>query len=264
MRFKDNNVWITGASKGIGEAMARAFYKEGANLILSARSMDKLTAIQASLTGNGSVEILSLDMVEHEQFAKTVDQVMGLCGGRIDILVNNAGISQRSLVAESSLEVDKKIFDVNFFGAVGLTKAVLPTMISNQKGKVVVISSLAGKLSTPYRSAYAASKHALHGWYDALRAEMHKNNIQVHMICPGYIKTDISINALNAKGEKHNKMDDNQAKGMSAEECAGIIVKAVASGKREILIGGREKYNVLLRKFLPGLYHNAIRKMASK
>lgn len=179
--------------------------------------------------------------------------------GRIDIIIHSGGVSQRSLAMDTDLDVAQKIMNINFWGAVALTKAVMPSMLSNQSGHIVIISSLVGKFGTRFRSAYSASKHALHGYFDSLRSEIDPK-IKISIICPGFIKTNVTLNALTAKGARQNTMDDAQANGMSADECAVQIIKAIKSGKEEVNIGGKEKYAVLLKRFLPGLFSKIVRK----
>jgi short-subunit dehydrogenase len=179
--------------------------------------------------------------------------------GRIDMLFNNGGISQRSPALETSLEVDRALMQVNYLGPVALTKAVLPSMIGSRQGHIVVISSLTGKFGAPLRSGYAASKHALHGFFDALRAEIWKQRVFVTLICPGYIRTDISVHALKGDGSSHGAMDEGQANGMAPSVCAAKILKAVEDGKEEALIGGFEKLGVYLKRFVPGTFSRMIR-----
>lgn len=257
--MKDKVIWITGASSGIGAACAVECSNQGAKIILSARSKDKLERVQSQLSGPS--EIFTVDVSKTEESVENVRKAESFFGS-IDILINNAGISQRGRVEETDLQVDRRLFEVNYFGNIALTKAVLPSMLKRKTGNLVIISSVAGKLSTPGRSSYAASKHALHGYYDALRAEVKERGVSVNMICPGYIKTDISLNALTAKGEKHGVMDPGQAKGMSAEECAQKIIKAIRQNKREVYIGKKEASFVLLRRVLPNMYYRMIEKMA--
>ena len=259
--MKDKVVWITGASSGIGAACAKEYHKLGSKIILSARSTDKLRALKEEL--QGSVEILEMDVSQTDladQKCKEAEQFFG----PVDIFINNAGISQRGYVEHTSLDVDRRIFEVNFFGNIALTKALLPSMLARETGNIVVISSVAGKLSTPGRSSYSGSKHALHGFYDALRAEVSDRNVGVNVICPGYIKTDISINALNPKGEKHGVMDSGQDQGMSAEECARQIVSAVQKNKKECFIGAREARIAFVRRIFPSIYYKLLTKMAKE
>lgn len=259
--MKNKTVWITGASSGIGEALAYELDKEGVNIILSARSVNKLNEIQKKL--KSKTHVLPIDVSDHESISLKTKEAIAIYG-TIDILINNAGISQRGFIEDNNLAIDKRLFDVNFFGNIGLTRALLPHLLERQTGNIVVISSIAGKLSTPGRSAYAATKHALLGWYDALRAEVKDRNIQVNVICPGYVKTNVSINALDSEGEATNKMDDNQLNGMSSKQCAAEIIQAIKKNKAEVLIGGKEVFGTYLRKFFPGLYRKIIADMAIK
>lgn len=258
--FRDKVVWITGASSGIGESLVYAFEKAGARVVLSARNEDKLHTVLSKCDSPKMHSVYPLDVKNHDGMRKAIANVTNQ-NGYVDILVNNAGISQRSLIEETSLDVDKEIFDVNYFGTVAITKAVLPYMIKRKTGRVVVISSLAGKLSTPYRSAYSASKHALHGWFDALRAEVSDRNIDVNIICPGYIRTDISINALNAEGHKYNSMDANQDAGMDPKILAAQIIAAIRANKNEVYLGGKETKNILWRNLFPSIYYKKIAEM---
>ncbi len=259
--MKNKVVWITGASSGIGAACAQACSNQGAKIILSARRKDKLKEVQAGLSGLS--EIIELDVTDTGSIL-TKAEAAAKFYGPVDILINNAGISQRGLVEETDLEVDRRLFEVNYFGNIALTKAVLPSMLDRKTGSIVPISSIAGKISTPGRSSYAATKHALQGFYDALRAEVQDRGVHVNVICPGYIKTDISINALDAKGGKHGVMDPNQANGMPADECASEILKAIKSNKFEAHIGGKEKRYVAVRTLLPSVYYKMVAKMAKE
>jgi len=252
-------VWITGASSGIGAALAKEYHGKGASVILSARRKEKLEELATELKER--VAVLPMDVTNIDEMDVIHTKAVSFFGP-IDILINNAGISQRGAVIDTSIDVVQRIMEVNFIGNIAVTKAVLPSMIARKSGSIVVISSLVGKLSTPFRSTYSASKHALHGYYDSLRAEVAKDNVQITLICPGYIKTEISLHALNAEGGKHGKMDENQAQGMDVDICAQKIVKAVDSKKREFLVGGKETNYVLIRRFLPSMYHRIIAKMA--
>ncbi|HLJ30707.1 MAG TPA: SDR family oxidoreductase [Candidatus Angelobacter sp.] len=252
MSFQGQRVWITGASAGIGEALAKLFHQAGTKLILSARREDDLKRVQSECGGEASARVLPLDVTQTAELPEKARAALEMFGG-IDILVNNAGVTQRSLVEDTKIEVYRKLMEVNFFGAVALTKEVLPSMVQNKHGHIVVISSLVGKFGTPLRSGYAAAKHALHGFFDSLRAEVNRHGIKVTLVCPGYIRTDVSLNALRGDGSPHAKMDSGQARGMSAEECAAQILKAVARGKEEVNVGGRDTYFVYLKRFFPGV-----------
>jgi len=257
--MKDKVVWITGASSGIGAACAEICSQQGAKVILSARNVGKLEMVSKNLQSESS--ILPMDVSDSASISQKTKEAIAAFG-KVDVLINNAGISQRGLVRETDLEVDRRIFEVNFFGNIAVTKALLPHMTSRGSGNIAVISSIAGKLATAGRSTYAASKHALHGYYDALRAEVTDDGIGIHMICPGYVKTDISINALSGDGKVHGVMDPNQDAGISAEACANSIIDAISSGKKEIHLGKMEKIAVQIRKMSPSWYHNFIWKKA--
>ena len=259
-RFENKVVWITGASSGIGEATVYAFAKEGAKLILSARREEELERVKRNTQlPDVDVLVLPLDVEKPKEFAAKVAQIKKHFGS-IDVLFNNAGISQRSSVEESDMEVYHKIMDINFFGVVALTKEVLPIMQKQQSGHIAVTSSISGKVGTPMRSGYCATKHALHGFFDSLRAEVWQEHIGITLICPGYIHTNISINAISADGSKHGKMDQNQATGISPEDCAEKIVNAIYHQKEEIYIGRKEVLAIYLKRFFPKLLSRIVRK----
>lgn len=252
-------VWITGASSGIGEAMAYAFVAKGAQLVLSARNTERLQKVKDQCTSSEMHLIVPLDLEDSSTFPDNVRTVLDR-HNHVDILVNNGGISQRCPAADTSLETDRRIMETNFFGAVALTKAVLPTMLKIGSGHIVVMSSLVGKFGTPLRSTYSASKHALHGFFNSLRAELSATGIKVLIVCPGFIRTNISINALSADGSCHGVMDDAQASGMPPEVCAEKVILAMEQGKDEVLIGGKELLGVYLSRFTPGIFNKIIAK----
>ncbi|TRX60678.1 SDR family oxidoreductase [Fulvivirga sp. M361] len=261
MKVDGKIIWITGASSGIGEALVYELIRKGAYLIISARRNSELERVKANcpvLTCE-QIKILPLNLAEHGTF-KTATTAAINYFGKVDILINNGGISQRSLAMETDIEVDRILMEVNYFGTIGLTKYLLPHFKENGGGQIAVVSSLVGKFGTPYRSGYSASKHALHGFFDSLRAEVYKDNIKITMICPGFIHTNISVNALTEKGEKLNEIDKAQANGMPAEVFARKMIRAIISNKEEVNIGGREKYGVLLKRFLPSLFNRIVRR----
>jgi dehydrogenase/reductase SDR family member 7B len=253
-------IWITGASSGIGEATAKKFSQEGYRVIISARNEKELNRVKSECSNPTEVQVLPLDLVEIGSFDEKVSLAIAFFG-KVDMVLHNGGISQRSLIKETGLEVDRKLMEVNFFGTVALTKAILPHFITRKTGQFAVISSLVGKFGSPFRSSYAASKHALHGFFDTLRAEHFQDNITVTMICPGFIHTNVSINALTADGSALGKMDEAQAKGMSPEDCAAEIFSAVTRKKEEVYIGGKETLAVHLKRFLPGIFSKIIKKV---
>lgn len=262
MQFDQKVVWITGASSGIGEALAHEFAKQGAQLVLSGRNKSALEQVKAQLPETKST-VIPLDLTAPNQIAEAVHLVLSTLG-RVDILINNAGISQRSLLMDTDESVERKIMEVNFFGSVALTKKILPTMISQKSGHLVVISSVVGKAGVPGRSAYGASKHALHGYFDALRAEMHQNNIAVTLICPGYVQTQISMNALTGDGTSHQKMDGTTANGLTAPTFARRAVKAIAQKRNEVYLGKWELMAIYLNRLSPALYAKVLRRFKVK
>lgn len=251
MDFKDRRVWITGASSGIGEALAVAFHQAGAKLILSARREDELKRVQSLCGGEPNTLILPMDVTNAKELPEKMRLALGMFSG-VDILVLNAGITQRSLTRDTDENVYRRLMEVNFFASEAMARAVLPSMLTQKSGHMVVISSIAGKFGVPLRSGYSASKFALHGFFEVLRAEEEKNGIHVTMVCPGYIRTDISLSALRGDGGKHAKMDPGIEKGMPAAECARQILKAVARHKQEIIVGAkRERAMVYLKRLFP-------------
>lgn len=260
MRFQSKVVWITGASSGIGEALAYAFSKEGAHLVLTARRTNRLEQVKNACQGSGKILLLPFDLTQHDLHATMVGAVIEHFE-QVDVLVNNAGVSQRSRVIETDFSVDRRIMELNYFSVVSLTKHVLPFMLQRGQGHIVVISSLLGKFSTPLRSAYCASKHALHGYFDALRAEIANEGIFLTLICPGWVRTEVSQHALLGDGGEHGEIDPSIAKGMDPHRCAQRIVKAVHKRKEEVAIAGIEGIALWLKRFAPGWLSKLIRKV---
>ncbi|ERM84552.1 hypothetical protein P872_24345 [Rhodonellum psychrophilum GCM71 = DSM 17998] len=252
-------VWITGASSGIGEALVKKYAKDGNRLIISSRKKELLEKLKNDCPTPENIFVLPLDLTAPETFGEACRLAIEAFGS-VDVLVNNGGISQRSLVLETQMEVDRKIMEVNYFGTIGLSKALLPHFVENKKGHFAVVTSLVGKFGSPFRSSYAASKHALHGFFDSLRAEHFKDNIAVTMICPGFIRTNVSLNALTGNGTALNQMDEAQKNGMSPEACAKAIKNAIDNKKQEVYIGGKETLAIHLKRFFPALFSKLIKK----
>ncbi|MEM9821903.1 MAG: SDR family oxidoreductase [Bacteroidota bacterium] len=262
MTYKDKVVWITGASSGIGEALSYQFAKEGSRLILSARRKAELERVRAACDlPDAAILVLPLDLAEHDQMPAKVAQAKAHFG-RIDVLINNGGISQRSLILETDFSVYRRLIDIDYLGTVALSKAILPTFIEQQNGQYGVVTSLMGLFASPLRSGYCGAKHALHGFFDALRMEHEDDNVRVTMICPGFIHTNVSMNALVADGSKQQTMDQSTAAGMSPEKCAAKIVAGMRREKYEILVGGKETYAAYLKRFFPRMLHRLVRKSA--
>ncbi|MEL6718990.1 MAG: SDR family oxidoreductase [Bacteroidota bacterium] len=258
MQLQGKWVWITGASSGLGEALSYEFARNGANLIISSRKQVDLERVKANCSDKVSVIVQVLDVATQQDQFEIITQKLVQQTGRIDILINNAGISQRGLVKNTDLAVDRKIMEINYFGAIALTKAVLPVMLQQGSGQFVAMSSLVGKFGSPLRSTYAASKHALHGFFDSLRAETVNEQIKVTLICPGYIHTNISQNAVTADGTAQGTTDAKTANGLTPEAFAKKAVRGIAKGKREIIIGRSETLGIYLKRFFPGIFARII------
>ena len=232
--FENKVVWITGASSGIGEALAYTFAKQKAKLVLSARREDELNRVKAACgLPDADIMVLPLDVAQIDLVEGAKQKVIARFG-QIDILVNNAGLSHWSKLKDTSLDVIKTIMNVNFFGGVALTKAVLPDMLKRKQGNIVVISSILGKIVTPKQGAYNASKHALMGFYDTLRAE-------------------------TMEGVPINKDNSMIANGLDPLYVSEQILKAIQANKEEILLAGfKEKFGVWIKRFAPGIYSRFI------
>lgn len=260
--FQNKVAWVTGASSGIGEELCKQLAKNGAKVILSSRNAESLEKVKSKLKNQEIHIVVPIDLERSSEISTIVQKVMEN-EKSIDFLFNNGGLSQRSTAAETSLDVDRKIMEINYFGNIAMTKAVLPFMQKQKSGHIIAISSISGKFGFFLRSAYAASKHALHGFYESLLLEEEKNGINVTIVCPGKISTNISVNALTGSGAKHGEMDNNQATGMPVEECVRQLLKAVDKNKKEVLIGNKEIKAVMIKRLLPSLFWKIIRKQSA-
>jgi short-subunit dehydrogenase len=268
MSFKGKAVWITGASSGIGEALAHEFSRNGARLIISSRRKEELERVKAACQalGAAAVEILPLDLAQVNTLPLTADAAIQIYG-YIDILINNGGVSQRSLAKDTALEVDRRIFEINYFGTITLTKQLVPHFIARGTGHFVTVTSVTGKIGTPYRSSYAGSKHALHGFFDSLRAELWKENpnILVTLVTPGWTNTNLSLTALMGDGSAQGKKDETHEHGLTPTFVATEILQAIQSKKRELLVAGwKETMAIYVNRFLPGLFAKIVRKAKVK
>lgn len=261
-RFQNKVVWITGASSGIGRESAKAFAREGAYVIVSARRADALQDLAEEI-GTDKTFVLPVDVTDADARQAAVKSAIGW-RGYIDVLLNNAGITQRSAALDTSEDAARKIMDVNFFAPIELTRAVLPHMLQRKRGVVSVVSSVTGYVATPMRSTYAASKHAIQGYFNALEAELHGTGVHVTLILPGFIATDITESAVTADGSPLGTQQQDTADGMPPEKCAEVIVDAIAKKRREQLVGGAEIYSVYLKRFLPKLTAHIVRRAVPK
>jgi dehydrogenase/reductase SDR family member 7B len=252
--FEGKVVWITGASSGIGECLVYSFVRKGATVIASSNEPSELERVRQNCTGlNGIVFCVPFDLSDTSGIDKLVKEQIARTG-RIDYLLNIGGISQRATISDTPLWLDRKIMEINYFGTIALTKAVLPFMIAQKSGHVLATSSISGRFGFPLRSAYSASKQALHGFFETLFIENRKYNIRSSVIIPGRVKTKISFRALDAQGKEHGKMDAGQAKGISPEKAAEIIIRGIRRNKREILVGSTELTMLFIRRYFPALF----------
>ena len=233
MEFAGQAAWITGASSGIGAALARGLARHGARLVLSGRKLDALEAVAAAC--GGDCLILPFETTDHASIEPAVATAWDWSGG-IDLLINNAGISQRSLAVETAYPVYERIIAVDLLAPIELTQALLPRMAARGTGRIAMISSIAGKVGVPLRTAYCAAKFGLAGYADALRAEVAALGLQVHTIYPGSVRTDVSRNALTADGSARGTSDTAIDNGIDPDQAAAEMIAAMARGEREIII----------------------------
>lgn len=255
--FKDKLVWITGASSGIGEALALEFAAEGARLVLSSRREEALQAVKDQCVAAGldadSILVLPMDVTDETSLPARVASAQAFAG-RIDMLINNAGISQRSSMLQTEMATYRKLFEVDVFAQIALTKLVVPIMIEQGSGHIAVTASVAGKIGAPFRTGYCAAKHAMMGFFDSLRTEVTHHNIKVTTITPGYIHTNISANALSGDGTAFGRTDRSIGGGMEVDECAKVIMRGFHKGKPEIPVGkGMEMHALWLKRLFPKL-----------
>ncbi|MDX1757521.1 MAG: SDR family oxidoreductase [Marinobacter sp.] len=256
-------VWITGASSGIGEALALRYAQDGADIVLSARREDELRRVadrcqQAGVAAD-QVLVLPLDVTHWEAMPEAVQAVLDRFG-HIDLLVNNAGVSQRSTCQDTDMSVYRQLMEVDVMGQIALTKAVLPHMLSRGSGHLAVTASVAGKVGVPQRTGYCAAKHAMMGFFDALRAEVEDQGIHVSTIVPGFIRTDISRNALAADGTAFGELDPDISGGMDVADCAEVIFRGLSARKREIPVGkGKEMAALWVKRLSPELLFRLVK-----
>jgi len=256
--LKNSTIWITGASSGIGEALALDAAKRGAKLVLSARRVGELERVRAACPDPSKVALLPLDLMAFDA-AEAVAMAESFFGP-IDVLVNNAGKSQRSLLVDTSMEVYRALLELDFFAPVALTRALVPSMRARKAGHIVMISSIAGRIGAPLRTGYSAAKHALAGFTEAARAELWRDGLRFTTVFPGYVRTNIALNALSGDGRLHGVTDKNIAGGIEAADCADLIWSAVEDGEEEVFMGGKEVAYERLKRYLPGLFSFALKR----
>jgi len=258
MNIKNKKIWITGASSGIGEALAIECAKQGAILILSARNEEKLNLVKSQLINSDIHIVVPLDLAESEQVTEIVQSYVKKHGD-VDILINNGGLSQRGTARSTELSVQRKVMEVNYFGTVAITQALLPSLLAQGKGMVVTVSSVAGKVGGQSMSGYSASKHAIIGYMDCLRAEETQNGLQVLTICPGFVQTNISVNALVENGAAFGKVASSIKNGITVDDCASQIVQAIEKDKAEVIIGkGLSYWAPTISRLLPDTFRKIV------
>jgi dehydrogenase/reductase SDR family member 7B len=261
--FKGKVAWITGASSGIGEALVYNFTRRGATVVISSNDPAGLERVKAGCNDKSSmVSCVPFDLANTSDINEIVEQQIKK-SGQIDYLLNIGGISQRARIDETPLWLDRKIFEINYFGTIAFTKAVLPYMIRQKSGHILATSSITGRFGFPLRSAYSASKQAIHGFFETLYLENKRSNIRASVIIPGRVKTSISLHALDYEGKEHGKLDDGQAGGISSEKAAEIIIKGIVRNKREILVGKNELLMLYIRRYWPWLFFRIADKVKS-
>jgi len=243
--------------------LARLFAKEGARLIISSHDEKELDGVHKDLLGiTKEVYPVVFNLGKPEEVKEVAARVL-IQFRRVDVLMNNGGISTRAEALETSLEMDRRIMEIDYFSGVILSKALLPAMIENGYGHIGVTSSISGKFGWPLRSAYAAAKHALFGFYKSLWAENHSKGIRVTIFSPGRVRTNISLHALEKSGKEHGKMDPGQAKGITPEQCARRMIRAMKRNRKDVLIGGPELIMVWIHKYGKPLYYYLVNKVSA-
>ena len=257
-------VWTTGASSGIGKALAAECALQGAQVILSARRLEELENVRVSILNPDRHISVAMDITDEAQMRRAYEQVLQE-KGRIDWLINNAGLSQRALIADTTMQTERAIMEIDYFSQVFLTKLVLPTFLAQKSGRIAYVSSVAGLLGTQYRASYSAAKAAIHMWANSLRAEVAQDGVNVSVIFPGFVKTNVSFNALNGAGKPQAHQDEAIENGLEADDFATQTVSALRKGQEYIVVGGRkEKLGVLVSRLSPSTLYKMIRKMKVK
>ena len=256
--FRNRVVWVTGASSGIGESLSKQLALAGARLVMSSHEPEELERVKDEI---GKVEhdpvIIPFDLSDPKRVEEAAGNVIQKMGG-VDIFFSNGGVSTRTTAMETSLEVDRKVMEINYFSGLIITKKIIPGMLANGFGHIIATSSISGKFGFPLRSAYAASKHALHGFYESLWTELHQQGIRTTIVMPGRVKTNISMHALDKNGKEYGKMSKGQAEGIPPESCAAQILRAASGNKREGLKGGKELIMPRLKQYFPRIFYKLV------
>lgn len=270
--LQDAVVVITGASSGLGKECARVFHAAGARLVLCGRDAARLQEVVDELAaGSAGSKVkthtphtVSFDLADSGCVGGAAEEILK-CFGHVDVLINNAGISYRGNILDTSISVQREVMETNYFGPIALTQALLPSMVSRRSGHIVVISSVQGKISIPHRSAYSASKHATQAYFDCLRAELDGHGVSVSVVSPGYIRTNLSVNAVTGDGSRHGVVDKTTASGWDPRDVALSVLNAVRQRSKDVVLAGLvPRVAVLLRTLWPALFFKLMASRARK
>jgi short-subunit dehydrogenase len=257
-------ILITGASSGIGKALAEQMAANGNTLLLAARNMEALENLKLTCENKGAeVHLFKADLSQNSGVELLAEKVTATVP-YLSVIINNAGISQRSQAENTTAQVDRDIMELNFFSPVRLTKLLWPLFLNAEKANIVNISSVTGTFGFPQRSAYAASKHAMEGFFESWMLENKHLHIHFTTVAPGRILTNISYNALKGDGSRHQEMDKGQKKGISAEKCAAKIIDAIRRNKRKVYIVKEERILLIAYRFFPSLFVFLVKKLGLK
>ncbi len=260
MHFKDKVVWITGASSGIGEELALQLSAQGAKIIITARNEEALLSVQQKcLLHTSFCKIVNADL-SVESFAENAVKIALEQYGNIDIVILNAGVTQRSLAMETDMKVYRQLMEINFFAPVIITQKLLPYFKQKGQGHIVAISSVAGLMGFPLRSGYAASKHAMMGYFETLQTEMPVKGLHFTIVSPGRINTNISMAALTKDGTPYKEKDKGQLNGIPVNVCAAKILNAIKHKKKHIIIARGEYLLWVIKWFIPDLFYKIAHK----
>ncbi|XP_029364703.1 dehydrogenase/reductase SDR family member 7B [Echeneis naucrates] len=270
--LRDAVVVITGASSGLGKECARVFHAAGARLVLCGRDTARLQQVVQELTACSTgtkhqtytPRIIIFDLAKTDTVDRAAEEILK-CYGQVDVLINNAGISYRGNILDTHLSVQRDVMETNYFGPIALTQALLPSMVHHRRGHIVVISSVQGKIAIPYRSAYAASKHATQAYFDCLRAELGRYGIPVTVVSPGYIQTNLSVNAMTGDGSKYGVLDNTTATGWDPRDVAQAVLRAVRQRRKDVILAGPlPTLAIYLRTLWPTLFFKLMSSRALK
>lgn len=270
--LQDAVVVITGASSGLGKECARVFHAAGARLVLCGRDAARLQQVVQELAASSTglqrqtytPSTVIFDLADTDAVDRAAEEILK-CYGQVDVLINNAGISYRGNILGTHISVHREVMETNYFGPIALTQALLPSMVRRRSGHIVVISSVQGKIAIPHRSAYAASKHATQAFFDCLRAEIEHYGIPVTVISPGYIRSNLSVNAITEDGSKHGVLDKTTSMGRDPRDVAQAVLKAVRQRSKDVVLAGLvPNLAIYLRTLWPALFFKIMSSRARK